>query len=298
MKKTAVLAAIGLLLASALWAQGLSLRDSLGRTVSLGAPARRIVSLTPSATEILFEIGAGDRVAGVTDYCNWPGEAATRPRVGGYSAESISLERVLALRPDLVVSGGPVHASLRVSLERFGLGVYVFEPNGVEETFKGMEDLGRLTGNDEGAAALVREVRKGFAEVSERTASIPEASRVRVFWEAFPEPLITCGGGSFLNELIARAGGVNVFGDLKASWPVVSSEEVVRRAPQVILAAEDHGPGLGAEELAKRPGWSVIPAVREGRIRFLPADPVNRTGPRMAQGAALIARALYPELFP
>jgi len=198
----------------------------------------------------------------------------------------------------MVISGGAVHTSVRGSLERLGMTVYVFEPANVEETLKCMEDLGRLTGNAEGTDRLVREIRGGLAEVAERTASIPEASRVRVFWEVFPEPLITCGAQSFLHDLIVRAGGVNIFGDLKASWPVVSSEEAVRRAPQIILAADDHGPGLSAEELARRPGWSIVPAVRNGRVRFLPADPVNRTGPRMAQGVALIARALYPELFP
>jgi iron complex transport system substrate-binding protein len=297
--KKAICAAVAVLFLSAgAWSQGVSARDSLDRPVSLRAPAQRVVSLSPSATETLFGIDAGDRVVGVTDYCSWPAEAATRPKVGGYSGSSISLEKILALHPDLVVCGGSIHASIRASLERLGLAVYVYEPANVEATFKCMGDVGGLTGRIEGAGRLVAGLKHELADVAARVSAIPYASRVRVFWEVCADPLVTCGSRSLLNDFVVRAGGVNVFGDLNSAWPIVSSEEVLRRSPQVILAAEDHGPGLSAEELAHRPGWASIPAVRTGNIRLLPADPVNRAGPRMAQGVRLIARALYPELFP
>lgn len=298
MKRSVRSAILLLCLAGRLWGQGVSVRDSLERIVSLEAPARRVISLNPSATETLFGVGAGDGVVGVTSYCTWPARAASLPKVGGYSSESISLERVLALRPDLVLSGGPVHASLRRSLEALGIPVYVFEPGSVEETLKGIGDIGALTGHSTDAERLVGSLRGGLAEVAERVASIPAASRVRVFWEVYAEPLMTCGSGSFLHDLIVRAGGVNVFADMKSAWSVVSSEEAVLRAPDVVLAADDHGPKFTAAELAKRPGWSSVPAVRNDRVFLLPADPVNRTGPRLIQGLRSIARALYPELFP
>ncbi len=298
MRRVVLFAAALLAAAPGLWAQGLRARDSLDREVFLPAPPRRIVSLTPEATETLFGIGAGDFVVGVTEYCTWPAEAATRPKVGGYSAETISLERILTLRPDLVVSGGSLHASVRKRLEGLGFPVFVFEPANAEGALEDMELLGRMAGREGEADRLVRRMREDLAEIAARVASVPPSARVRVFWEVGSEPLVTCGARSILNDFITRAGGINVFGDVPASWPVVSSEEIVRRAPQVILAADDHQPGMAAEALARRPGWSGIPAVREGRIRFLPADPVSRTGPRMAQGVRLIARALYPELFP
>ena len=294
----AVLAALLSCLSATLWGQAAEVRDSLGRTVVLSAPARRVVSLNPSATESLFGIGAGSQVAGVTSYCTWPAEATRLPRVGGYTSESISLERILTLKPDLVVTGGPVHLSIRRSLEGLGLAVYVFEPSSVESTLESMGNLGALTGNSAQAARLEGELRRGLAEIANRVAAVSPASRVRVFWEVYSEPLMTCGSASFLNDLIVRAGGVNVFGDLPAAWSVVSSEEAVRRSPQIILAADDHGPAFSAADLARRPGWASMPAVRDGRIRFLPADPVNRTGPRLVEGTLSIARALYPELFP
>ncbi len=285
-------------LASAAWGQPLSARDSLERTVTLSGPARRVVSLNPSATESLFGIGAGDRVAGVTSYCTWPAEAARLPRVGGYTSESISLERLLTLKPDLVVTGGPVHVSLRKSLDSLGIPYYVFEPSSVEQTLECLADLGVLTGTAEGAARSIAGLRRDLAEVAARVASIPAASRVRVFWEVYNEPLMTCGAPSFLHELITRAGGINVFAEMTQPWAIVSPEEAVRRAPQVILAADDHAPGFTAGDLARRLGWGTVPAVRTGRVYMLPADPVNRTGPRLGEGVRSIARALYPELFP
>ncbi|NLJ46674.1 MAG: cobalamin-binding protein [Treponema sp.] len=294
----AAAAALFACLVSGAWGQAVSVRDSLDRTVSLAAPASRVVSLNPSATESLFGIGAGDRVAGVTSYCTWPGEAASRPKVGGYTSESISLERLLALKPDLVVTGGPVHVSIRTSLDSLGIPYYVFEPSSVEATLECLADLGALTGTAEGAARSIAGLRRELAEVAARVDSIPPSSRVRVFWEVYNEPLMTCGSASFLHELITRAGGINVFAELEHPWSIISPEEAVRRAPQVILAADDHAPGFTARDLARRPGWASVPAVKTGRVYLLPADPVNRTGPRLGEGLRSIARALYPELFP
>lgn len=285
-------------LASGAWGQVLTARDSLDRTVTLRAPAARVVSLNPSATESLFGIGAGDRVVGVTSYCTWPAEAARKPRVGGYTSESISLELLLALKPDLVVTGGPVHVSIRRSLDSLGLPYYVFEPTSVEGTLECLSDLGILTGTSAGAERVVRNLRRDLVEIAAAVSSIPAGSRARVFWEVYDEPLMTCGGSSFLHELIVRAGGLNVFADLEHPWSIISPEEAVRRSPQVILAADDHSPGFTAEDLSRRPGWGSVPAVLTGRVYLLPADPVNRTGPRLGEGIRSIARVLYPELFP
>ncbi len=285
-------------LAAAAAAQTVSVRDSLERAVVLPAPARRVVSLNPSATESLFGIGAGEKVAGVTSYCTWPREATLRPRVGGYTSESISLERLLALKPDLVVTGGPVHAAIRGSLESLGIPFYVFEPSSVAGTLECLADLGSLTGKAEGSDRLVRILRRDLEAIAARVAPIPASERVRVFWEVYNEPLMTCGSSSFLHELIGLAGGVNIFADFERPWALISPEEALRRSPQVILAADDHGALFTPEELARRPGWAAMPALRTGRVYLLPADPVNRTGPRLAEGVLSIARVLYPELFP
>ena len=294
----AAVAALFICLVSAAWCQSISVRDSLDRAVGLSTPASRVLSLNPSATESLFGIGAGARVVGVTSYCTWPAEAVGRPKVGGYTSESISLERILALKPDLVVTGGPVHVSIRKSLDSLGIPYYVFEPSSVDATLECLSDLGALTGTAAGAERLIRDLRRELAEVAARVASIPVSARVRVFWEVYNEPLMTCGRTSFLNELITRAGGINIFEELEHPWAIISPEEALRRAPQVILAADDHAPGFTARDLELRPGWASVPAVRTGRVYLLPADPVNRTGPRLGEGLRSIARSLYPELFP
>ena len=274
-----------------------SLTDDLGRAVTLARPPQRIVSLAPSNTEILFAIGAGPQVVGVTDFCDYPPEARRLPRVGGMVPGSLSVERVVSLRPDLVLSVGRLQQPVIDALQRLGIPVFALDPASLEDVYENLRRVGRLTGHPDGAEAVVRTMQQRVDAVRRLVADIPPQRRVRVFYEVWDNPLMTAGPGSFIGQLIELAGGINVFRDVQQDWPQVSLEELVRRDPDVILGPATHGSGLALEQLRRRPGWQNLRAVRTGRVYVVEDDLISRPGPRLVEGLERVARALYPERF-
>jgi iron complex transport system substrate-binding protein len=266
------------------------LTDASGRAFSPPAAVERIVSLSPAVTEILFAIGAGDQVVGVTAYCDYPPEARERTKVGGFSGIQVSIEQIAALKPDLVILSADMHGRVAGLLEEISIPSFAVEPRNFDDLYGTVAILGRLTGRGEGAAETVRTMKDKIALAAERTAPAP---RPLVYWELSGEPLISVGSGSFLNEVISLGGGMNIFGELDQDWPPVSAEQILVRRPDWIFTGDDHGAGAGS--FARRPGWEGIPAVREGHIVVVKADVFYRYGPRLADGVLDIARILRKE---
>lgn len=287
--------ALGATLAAA---QGsLSFVDARGVTISLPGKARRVVSLSPELTETLFAVGAGDAVVGVTTYCNYPAEAASRARIGGFSAKTISVETIVSLRPDLVVGGPSAHAQLAAQFERAGLRFAAIDNTSVESVYASIELLGRVAGDEATATTLAASIKARIAAVKAKTASVPAGSRPVVFWETWDEPLMSAGPKTFTGQIIEAAGGRNCFADASADWPVVSFEALLARNPDWIMAAESHGAALTMERLAKRSGWTSLKAVKAGRVALIDGDVASRAGPRFVEGLEAMAAILYPELF-
>ncbi len=276
----------------------LTIVDGLGREVTIVARPERIVSLAPSNSEILFAVGAGDQVVGVTKYCNYPPEACEgKEIVGGFSAKSLSVEKILSLEPDLVFSAGGIHQPVIEALEQAGVPVVALTASTFDDVYANIELVGRLTGHPEEAAQVVAQMKERVSAVTAAVAAVPQEKRLRVFWETWDEPLMTAGPSTFIGQMIELAGGVNIFSDVTEDYPQISAEEVVKRNPAVILGSDSHGDKLTVEQVAQRPGWDQIDAVREGRIHLINGDIVSRPGPRLAEGLEAIARALYPDLF-
>lgn len=276
----------------------LTLTDSLGREVTLVALPQRIVSLAPSNTEILFAVGAGDQVVGVTEYCNYPPEAQEgREIVGGFSAKSLSVEKILSLQPDVVFSAGAIHQPVIEALEQAGVTVVAFDAQSFDEVYQNILTAGRVTGHAAEAEKVVAEMKDRLAKVQAVVRQIPEQERPKVFYEIWDEPLMTAGPNTFIGQMIELAGGINVFADVEEQYPQISPEAVVERDPDVILGPDSHAEGLTAEKIAARPGWGDIKAVREGRILIVNGDIVSRPGPRVVEAVEAIARLLYPERF-
>lgn len=273
--------------------------DRLGRAITLSAAPRRVVSLAPSNTELAFAVGAGDRLVGVTTFCNHPNEAVGLPKIGGFAARTISIEAIVALKPDLVLAGDRTQRTVVDALERAGVTVAAVQPRGWTEIQETMRLLGRVFGTTATADRLIESANARLRAVAAKIATIPPAQRVRVYWEVFDEPLMSAGPRSLIGEAVALAGGVNVFADLKEEYPQVSIEAVIARDPQVIIGpASMRQRSMSLAALRARPGWAMIAAVRDGRVVILPDEPVTRAGPRFAEGVELIAKALYPALFP
>lgn len=272
--------------------------DRLGRKVTVRKLPQRIVSITPSNTELAYAVGAGDRLVGVTTFCNYPPEATKLPKIGGFAARTISIESIVAARPDLVLAGDQSQRMVIDALERAGLTVASVQPRGFEGILETVDLIGRLTGHGEEARRINDDARQRMRHVSERLATIPPEKRVRVYWEVFDQPLMTAGPKSLVGQIIELGGGNNVFGDVAEDYPQISTEAVIARNPQVIMGPTSmRTRALTREALHARPGWERIAAVRELRIVVLPDELVARAAPRFVDGVELVARMLYPALF-
>jgi iron complex transport system substrate-binding protein len=262
--------------------------DGLGRTVSLKGAPERIVSLSPALTEAVFSLGAGDRLVGVSTFCNRPEEALEIEKVG--DAFALNTEKLVSLKPDLVLVAGTRDHETQVEkdLARLGIPSWASGPSTVAEVLEDIRALSEVLGlakkGDELAAALEKELESAGA-------AFPEGEKPKVFM-TFDGDLWTSGGGSFIDDVISAAGGTNIAGDVKEQYLQLSMEDLLAKDPDVILVAipEDQ-----AGSLMSRPGWSSLRAVKEGKVFFPNPDLVSRPGPAVVQGVKEIAAWLRGE---
>ena len=258
--------------------------DDTGREVRLAAPARRIVSLAPHLAELVFAAGAGDALVGVSAHSDYPARVRDLPRVG--SGQGLDLERILALRPDLVLaweSGNPSSALRR--LEALGLVLYRSEPGGLDSIAANLEQIGTLAGTGAEARRAAREYRAGLAALRERYA---ERRPVRVFYQLWHPPLLTLGGGHWLNDALRVCGAENVFGDWPRQVLTLDVEAVLARDPELLLVT-----GVGASPgtaLDLWKAWPALDAVAEGRLLWLPVERLHRPTPRILEEVEVLCR--------
>jgi iron complex transport system substrate-binding protein len=271
--------------------------DSLGRAVTVSKRPQRIVSLAPTHTEILFAVGAGDRVVGVTSHCNFPSEASRRQHVGGFAPETMSIETIVGLQPDLVLSAGLLHRRVIDALAPLGTPVAGLDAARLDDVYRNVEIVGRLTGCREQGRKLAADLRNRVEQVKLRLQHVPRSDRPNVFYLVWDQPLMTVGAQSYINEVVESAGGRNIFDDVAFDYPQVSDEEVIARNPDIILAAASGEMEVRRRAIVERPGWQQLPAVRRQRIHFVDADRVSRPGPRLVEMVEVVARILHPEAF-
>ena len=273
-------------------ARAIVVTDGTGRVITLPAPPRRIVSLVPGVTEMLFAIGADDRLVGRTDFCDYPAAARAKPSVGGMVAPS--LELLVALKPDLVVVTSSGNSDdTRVQLERLRLPVYLVDPHGLSDVFRTMERLGDLTERRARADELVAGLQGRVRAVAARVAARP---RPRVLYVVWPDPLIVPGRGAAVTELIALAGGDSLTAEGPEGYPRYSVEAAVAGAPDVIVLAR-HGAGVAPYARDKWERFAGLPAIRAGRLHAVDGDLFHRFGPRVVDALEILARLLHPGAF-
>jgi len=284
--------ALGLGLGAFAPARAIVVTDGTGRDITLPAPPRRIVSLVPGVTEMLFAIGAADRLVGRTDFCDYPPAARAKPSVGGMVAPS--LELLVSLKPDLVIVTSSGNSDdTRMQLERLRLPVYLVDPHGLSDVFRTMERLGDLTDRRARAGALVAGLEGRVRAVATRVAARP---RPRVLYVVWPEPLIVPGRGAAVTELIALAGGDSVTAEGPERYPRYSVEAAVAGAPDVIVLAR-HGAGVAPYAREKWERFAGLPAIRAGRLHAVDGDLFHRFGPRVVDALEILARLLHPGAF-
>ncbi|MDX1490287.1 MAG: cobalamin-binding protein [Pseudohongiellaceae bacterium] len=266
-------------------AQAAQVIDDSGHTLSLDSPAKRIISLAPSMTELLFAVGAGDKVVGVSEFSDYPEQASQLPIVGRYNL--LDTETILSLQPDLIVawqSGNPRAAVEQ--LRNLGLTVYISEPTTALSIADTLEDLAALAGTQSSGTPLANRFRERLQQLQEQNS---QKETVSVFYQVWNSPLISVGGQELINDIIEICGGRNIFNDLGLA-PKVSTEAVLQRAPQVIIASgmDVARPQWLDEWLA----WPQMQAVANQNLYFIPPDLVQRHSPRVLQGAEQMCQHL------
>jgi iron complex transport system substrate-binding protein len=272
-------------------ASPLTVRDDAGREVTFSQPPERIVSAAPSATELAFAVGLGDAVVAVDKFSNYPPEAASRTSIGSYVEPD--LEAIVGARPDLVLLTDVHLADVLPALEQRGIRTLVLSAKSIEGVYLNLLILGRVSGEPDTAEALVDELRARVARVEAAVAGAPP---VRTFYE-LDETLFTAGPGTFIDDVITRAGGVNIAADASTDFPQLSAEEVVASDPEVIILADEVA-GVTPEAVRSRQGWSHVSAVVNDRITVIDPDIASRPGPRIVDAIEQIARILHPDLAP
>ena len=247
---------------------------------------RRIVSLAPSTTEILYALGVGDRLVGVDQYSDWPPEAQKVPRVG--SDLSPSVERILGLRPDVVFIATSANSrELPAELERLGVRVVISHVETLDDLWRDIGVTADAVGRHDAGAALVSTLRARVAATHARVAALPPVKAMVVVWA---DPLTVVGGHSFVDDAIRAAGGDNIAGDSPQPYPQYSVERMVARAPEVIVVGS-HKAGTTLTPLTAH---ASVPAVKNGRVHAIDGDLLFRPGPRIVDGIELLARLFHP----
>ncbi len=261
--------------------------DETGRAVSVPDHPHRIICLVPSITDSVFSLGAGSDVVAISDYTKYPVEALSRPSVG--SIMNPSMETILSLHPDLVL--GMPHANQQGTLEQLqhlGIPIFLVDPHGLAGIMHSIVALGQATNHQEGAEAEVARLEQRIQVVHKSVAGKP---LIRVFMPVSYDPPITIGKGAFITEIIAAAGGRSITADIQQEWPHISMETVIARAPESLLLVR--GGMITVDILKTRPGWNILPAVRNGRVYYVDKR-VEFPSPISIDALEDLSRQLHP----
>ncbi len=275
----------------------LTVIDDLGRTVEIVKLPERIVSLAPSNTEIVYALELEDRLVGTTDYCDYPDAAKSKPRVASYTTPN--LEKVVSVQPDLILAEAIHEDTALPAMEKLGLTVIVTSATSIDTILNDIKLVGHISGKDKAAASLVDSLSTRIRAVVSKTSALTPEQRLRVLYVIWHDPIWTMGRETFTDDLIYKAGGVNIFTDDFEKSRVVSLESIIQKNPQVILVS---GMGTSGDliynNIKKETRLSDVDAMRNNRIyRISEGNLVERPGPRIVDGLEEVAGLLHPEIF-
>ncbi|MBI4726369.1 ABC transporter substrate-binding protein [candidate division TA06 bacterium] len=266
-----------------------TIADDLGRAVRLEGPPSRIISFAPSLTEMIYALGGDDRLAGVTSWCNWPPQARSKTLVGDMM--SPNFERMVSLRPQLAVMIGSRPGPLLKKFEALNIPVICFKDETVADIRRALNVLGLLLECPARADSMIKDIDSRLATIKAAVDSVPLPERPKVFAELGSSPLFAAGDSSFIGQMIALAGGINVTGNIGSSYAAVNPELVVKSDPGIIIVLH---PQAGRKDIAQRLGWQNVSAVKNGKIYpGLDQDVILRPGPRFIEGLKILHEIFY-----
>lgn len=269
--------------------------DDLGRSVPIKGIPQRIVSLSPSTTEIVYALGLEDRLIGVTTYDNYPEAAKDKPKVSEYSVTDI--EKVIAAKPDLILASNIQKNDAIPAFAKLGISVLTLDPGTVDGIFNDIETLGRVSGKTQQASTLVAGLKDRIKAVTDKTANLTASQKPRVFFLTWHDPLWTDGSGTVVDELITQAGGINIAADLNG-FSQIDLESVIQRNPQIILVMSSMGDQHTSYNFIKNePRFQATDALKNNQVYKVDADIFGRTTPRVVDGLETLAKLIHPEIF-
>ncbi|MCS4540872.1 MAG: cobalamin-binding protein [Euryarchaeota archaeon] len=273
----------------------LLVKDDLGRSVKISKQPERVISLAPSNTEILFALELGDKIIAVTKFCDYPLNATKKEKIGGFS--DINMEKVVALKPDLVLATGGVQEQIVKELERLNITVIALDAKNITEILANIELVGKVTGQEKSAQELTTNMKQRIKKITGKTKDLTKAQKLKIYYEVWHDPLMTAGPETFIHNIIELAGGVNIFADAKIKYPRIDPETILARNPEIIITSLGAMGGATAEQIKTRPGWNKIDAVKNNRVYEIDENILRRPGPRIIDGLEAMAKIIHPELF-
>ena len=296
MRITALFTAFLLLLFAAGGVSAVTITDDLGVTVTIENPPERIVSLSPANSEILFALGLDEKIVGVTEYCTYPEAALSKEKIGGFS--TVNIEKVSVLNPDLIVAADGNSEETVAHLRELGFTVITINADTIDTTLDDILLLGKATGADAKAEALVSSMKEDLAEIAEKTSAEEKPTILHCMWT---DPLWVSGSGTFQDEMITAAGGVNAAAD-EGGWVALTMEKFLTMNPDIIVVDSGNGMGVGADDalrdfFLKDPRMQSLSAVQNERVYVVNADIIDRGGPRIVEGVEALAEIAHPDIF-
>ena len=265
--------------------------DDFGRNVTLEKHPQRIVSTAPSNTEILFALGLGERVIGVTEYCDYPEEALEKEKIGGFS--TVDIERITSLNPDLILASEKTGIENIEKLEELGMTVVVLQPENVDGILHDIRLVGKITGEEARAMELAGDMENRIKKVQENTKNL---EKPEVFYVVWHDPLMSAGSGTFISDLIDMAGAVNIAHDMEG-YKAMSLEVVVERDPDIIIIPTGMGEQPIYDFVVAEERLGDVSAVKNERVYKIDQNIVSRAGPRIVDGLEEIAKFIHPEVY-
>ncbi|OGF48099.1 MAG: hypothetical protein A2231_09010 [Candidatus Firestonebacteria bacterium RIFOXYA2_FULL_40_8] len=266
-----------------------TLTDDVGMSAAISKQPKRIISLAPSNTEILFMLNLGGKVVGVSGICDYPAAAKKKEKVGDFFAPN--LEKILLLKPDLVLAGGGVQKDLAIKLSALGIPALTLYPKDLKQMLMDVVLVGNATGKEKEALMLSSSLKDRIEAVKEKAKN---KKKPRIYFEIWNQPVTSAGKGSFLDELINLAGGENIFSDIDKTFPEVSVEEIIKRNPDIIITAYMEKKGKMKKEIKARAGWGSIKAVKEDKVfDDIDSDLLLRSGPRLVDGLEELSKKIF-----
>ncbi|WP_425448571.1 ABC transporter substrate-binding protein [Dethiothermospora halolimnae] len=268
----------------------LTVKDGFDNEVTFEKAPKRIVSLAPNNTEILFALGLGNRVVGVSKYSDYPEAAKDKETVGSYN--SMNIEKIIELSPDLVVQYGEGKENINKQLKAAGIKILNYEPESIKEVMSTIESIGQVTNTMKKAKEITVVMQ---AKMDYIASEVKDAKKPKVFYEVWGDPLKTAGPGSFIDEIITLAGGENIAGDASGSYADYSVEKLVEKNPDIYIAP--NSPGKTVESIKNNEQYKTLNAVKNDKIYLVDQNIISRAGPRIVDVLEMIAKKIHPELF-